>query len=189
MKTRYSTCAWRDAIDPNKVLGPVGGTAAAEWQQEIAAQAAQRNRIVNMSESATKALATGSRALGQMLGHSWVADHLTRWQDHWSAGGVGWIGDAESTIELKAAPGKCLESQGGGTANGTAVQVYTCHGGAGQKWRMEGDDHGLHLRNVKSMTCLDVAGGGTAVGTKIQLYTCNSSAAQTWAYTPAPPPR
>ncbi|MFB7541032.1 RICIN domain-containing protein [Streptomyces zaomyceticus] len=184
MKTRYSTCAWRDAIDPNKVLGPVSGTAAAEWQQEIAAQAAQRNRIVNMSESATKALATGSRALGQMLGHSWVADHLTRWQDHWSAGGVGWIGDAESTIELKAAPGKCLESQGGGTANGTAVQVYTCHGGAGQKWRMEGDDHGLHLRNVKSMTCLDVAGGGTAVGTKIQLYTCNSSAAQTWAYTP-----
>ncbi|MET9723369.1 RICIN domain-containing protein [Streptomyces zaomyceticus] len=184
MKTRYSTCAWRDAIDPNKVLGPVSGTAAAEWQQEIAAQAAQRNRIVNMSESATKALATGSRALGQMLGHSWVADHLTRWQDHWSAGGVGWIGDAESTIELKAAPGKCLESQGGGTANGTAVQVYTCNGGAGQKWRMEGDDHGLHLRNVKSMTCLDVAGGGTAVGTKIQLYTCNSSAAQTWAYTP-----
>ncbi|MFF9725045.1 RICIN domain-containing protein [Streptomyces gardneri] len=184
MKTRYSTCAWRDAIDPNKVLGPVAETAAAEWQQEIAAQAAQRNRVVSASVSATKALATGSRALGQMLGHSWVADHLTRWQDHWSAGGVGWIGDAESTIELKAAPGKCLESQGGGTANGTPVQVYTCNGGAGQKWRMEGDDHGLHLRNVKSMTCLDVAGGGTAVGTKIQLYTCNSSPAQTWAYTP-----
>ncbi|MFE7581011.1 RICIN domain-containing protein [Streptomyces gardneri] len=184
MKTRYSTCAWRDAIDPNKVLGPVAETAAAEWQQEIAAQAAQRNRVVSASVNATKALATGSRALGQMLGHSWVADHLTRWQDHWSAGGVGWIGDAESTIELKAAPGKCLESQGGGTANGTPVQVYTCNGGAGQKWRMEGDDHGLHLRNVKSMTCLDVAGGGTAVGTKIQLYTCNSSPAQTWAYTP-----
>ncbi|MFD3660549.1 RICIN domain-containing protein [Streptomyces sp. NPDC058659] len=184
MKTRYSTCAWRDAIDPNKVLGPVADTAAAEWQQEITSQAAQRNQVVDASENATKALATGARALGQMLGHSWVADHLTRWQDFWSAGGVGWIGDVESTIELKAAPGKCLESQGGGTANGTPVQVYTCNGGAGQKWRMEGDDHGLHLRNVKSMSCLDVAGGGTAVGTKIQLYTCNSSPAQTWAYTP-----
>ncbi|MFF5424868.1 MULTISPECIES: ricin-type beta-trefoil lectin domain protein [unclassified Streptomyces] len=185
LKTRFSTCAWRDPIDPNKVMGPVAGTAAAEWQQEIASQAVQRNQVVDASENATKALATGARALGQMLGHSWVADHLTRWQDYWSAGGVGWIGDVPSTIQLKGATGKCLEVQGGGTANGTPVQAYTCNGTSAQQWQMEGDDLGLHLRNVKSMKCLDVAGNGSAVGTKIQIQTCNSSSqAQTWEYTP-----
>ncbi|MER7950724.1 RICIN domain-containing protein [Streptomyces sp. NPDC096079] len=185
LKTRFSTCAWRDPIDPNKVTGPVADTAAAEWQREIASQAAQRNKVVDASEDATKALAAGARALGQMLGHSWVADRLTRWQDFWSAGGVGWIGDSAATIELKGAAGKCLEVQGGATANGTPVQVYTCNGTAAQQWRMEGDDLGLHLRNVKSMKCLDVANNGSAVGTKIQIYDCNSnSKAQTWAYTP-----
>ncbi|MFF3756203.1 RICIN domain-containing protein [Streptomyces sp. NPDC002185] len=185
LKTRFSTCAWRDPIDPNKVTGPVAATAAAEWQREIASQAAQRDKVLDANENATKALAAGARALGQMLGHSWVADHLTRWQDYWSAGGVGWIGDAASTIELKGAAGKCLEVQGGGTANGTPVQVYTCNGTSAQQWRMEGDDLGLHLRNVKSMKCLDVAGNGSAVGTKIQIYDCNSSSkAQTWEYTP-----
>ncbi|MFE5944193.1 ricin-type beta-trefoil lectin domain protein [Streptomyces sp. NPDC056480] len=184
LKTRFSTCAWRDPIDPNGVTGPAAAEAAAEWQREITSQATQRNRVVDASEDATKALATGSRALGQMLGHSWVADHLTRWQDYWSAGGVGWIGDADSTIQLKGAAGKCLEAQGGATANGTPVQVYTCNGSAAQQWRMEGDDHGLHLRNAKSMSCLDVSNNSSAVGAKIQIYTCNSSAAQTWEYTP-----
>ncbi|MFJ5140345.1 RICIN domain-containing protein [Streptomyces sp. NPDC088707] len=184
LKTRFSTCAWRDPIDPNSVTGPAAAEAAAEWQREIASQATQRNRVVDASEDATKALATGSRALGQMLGHSWVANHLTRWQDYWSAGGVGWIGDADSTIQLKGAAGKCLEAQGGATANGTPVQVHTCNGSAAQQWRMEGDDHGLHLRNAKSMSCLDVANNSSAVGAKIQIYTCNSSAAQTWEYTP-----
>lgn len=184
MKTRYSTCAWRDALDPNSVLGEISATAATEWQQEIASQATQRNQVVNAGKDATKALAAGAESLGQMLGHSWVADHLTRWQDHWSAGGVGWIGDAPATIQLQAAQGKCLDVQGGGTADGTPVQVYTCNGGAAQTWTMEGDDHGLHLRNSKSFKCLEVAGNGKADGTKIQIALCNSSPAQTWAYTP-----
>ncbi|MEU9802553.1 ricin-type beta-trefoil lectin domain protein [Streptomyces sp. NPDC051000] len=180
MKSRYSTCAWRDAIDPNKVLAGVSSTAGAEWQQEIASQATQRDQVVNAGKDATKALTAGADALGRMLGHSWVADHLTRWQDHWSAGGIGWTGDAASTVELNGAKGKCLDVQGGATTDGTAVQVYTCNGGAQQGWRMEGDDHGLHLRNVKSFKCLEVA----ANGSKIQIATCNSSPAQTWAYSP-----
>ncbi|MEU3075530.1 ricin-type beta-trefoil lectin domain protein [Streptomyces laurentii] len=184
MKSRFSTCAWRDPIDPSKVLGPVADTAAAEWQQEIASQAAQRNTVVTASKDATKALAAGAGALAQMLGFSWQADHLARWQDYWTSGGIGWIGDAPTVIELKAAAGKCLDVQSAATANGTPVQVYTCNGSAAQGWILEGDDTGLHLRNVNSSKCLDVAGNGKTDGTKIQVYTCNSSAAQTWAYTP-----
>lgn len=89
LKTRFSTCAWRDPADPNKVLGDEVSTAAAEWQQEIASQAAQRNQILDANTSATKSLASGAKILGNMLGNSWVADHLVRWQSYWSPGGAG----------------------------------------------------------------------------------------------------
>ncbi|MFD6967699.1 ricin-type beta-trefoil lectin domain protein [Streptomyces sp. NPDC059949] len=182
LKTRFSTCAWRDPVDPNKVLSGITDTAAAEWQHEIASQATQRNQVVDASKDATKALATGAESLGRMLGHSWVADHLTRWNDHWSAGGVGWIGDADSAIELTAAQGKCLDSQG--TTDGAPVQLNLCNRTASQSWQLQADDHGLHLRNAKSFKCLEVAGTSSAFGTEIKVATCNSGPAQTWAYSP-----
>ncbi|WP_225889198.1 RICIN domain-containing protein [Streptomyces resistomycificus] len=182
LKTRFAACAWRDPIDPGKALGEVSATAAAEWQQEIASQATQRNQILTANKDATKALAAGAKALGDLLGHSWTADHLTRWQDYWSAGGVGHVGDAPTVIEVPGASGKCLDVAGGAKTNGTAVQLYTCNGGAAQKWEVYGDDEGLHLRNVNSLKCLDVSGTDTANGTKIQIWTCNSSPAQTWEY-------
>lgn len=185
MKSRFATCAWRDPIDPDKVLGDISATAAAEWQREIASQAGPRNQVVNAGKDATKALTAGAEALGQMLGHSWVADHLTRWQDHWSAGGVGWIGDADSAVQFATTSGtKCLDVVGGGTTDGTGVQAFLCNRSASQVWKMEGDDHGLHLRNAKSFKCLEVAGNGSTIGTRIQIATCDSGPAQTWAYTP-----
>jgi hypothetical protein len=30
--------------------------------------------------------------------------------------------------------GLCLDVSGAGTANGTAVQIWTCHGGSNQHW-------------------------------------------------------
>ncbi|WP_244181881.1 RICIN domain-containing protein [Streptomyces curacoi] len=182
LKSRFSACAWRDPLDPGNALSDVTATAASEWQQEITSQATQRNQILNANKDATKALATGAKALGDLIGHSWSADHLARWQDYWSAGGVGYIGDAPTTIEVDGKKGMCLDAAGGGTANGTVVQIYTCNGSAGQKWTVEGDDKGLHLRNVKSLKCVDVSGNNSADGTKIQLWTCNSSPAQTWEY-------
>ncbi|WP_405470869.1 ricin-type beta-trefoil lectin domain protein [Streptomyces canus] len=182
LKSRFAGCAWRDPLDPNGVLNNVGATAAAEWQQEIASQATQRNQILTANKDTVAALAAGSKALGDLLGQSWAADRLTRWQDYWSEGGVGWIGDAPTTVGVTGKSGLCLDAAGGGTANGTVVQIYTCNGSAGQQWRVEGDDKGLHLRNVKSLKCLDVAGNNSANGTKIQLLTCSSSPAQTWEY-------
>ncbi|MFK4599233.1 hypothetical protein RKD30_005900 [Streptomyces pristinaespiralis] len=180
LKTRFASCAWRDPLDPSNVLAPISETAAAEWQHEIASQATQRNQLLNANKDATQALASGSKALGEMLGHSWVADRLARWQNYWSAGGLGWIGDSPVVIELRGTTGKCLDVEGAKTANGTPVQVYTCNGSAAQQWLLEGDDLGMHLRNVNSQKCLDVAGNDSANGTKIRIWTCNSSPAQTW---------
>ncbi|MFF7888247.1 RICIN domain-containing protein [Streptomyces sp. NPDC020794] len=182
LKSRFAACAWRDPIDPDHVLGDVSGTAATEWQQEIASQTTQRNQILNANKDATKSLAAGAKALGDLLGYSWVADHLARWQDYWSAGGAGWVGDAPAVIEVHAAQGKCLDVEGAKKDNGTPVQLYTCNGSAAQEWKVYGDDRGLHLQNVNSLKCLDVSNNNPANGTKIQIWTCSGSPAQTWEF-------
>ncbi|WP_373559109.1 ricin-type beta-trefoil lectin domain protein [Streptomyces sp. SA15] len=178
LKARFASCAWRGPVDPSKVLGKQVADASAEWQQEIAAQATQRNQILTANAGATKALAAGAKALGEMLGQSWIADHLARWQDYWSAGGPGWIGDSPMVIHAHGAADKCLEVGGGKKDNGTPVQIYTCNGGAGQKWQISGEA----LVNVNSGKCLDIKSSGTANGTALQIWTCNNTAAQKWQY-------
>lgn len=181
VKSRFAGCGWRDPLDPDGVLGDVTSTAADEWQQEVSAQAAQRDRLLDANKSAVDALSKGAKALSEMLGSSWVADHLTRWQDYWSPGGVGWIGDGSLVMRVEAADGKCLDVQGGGTADGTPVQIYTCNGGAAQQWKFWGSyDGGYALYNTKAQKCLDVKGAADANGTKIQVWTCNGTAAQQW---------
>ncbi|MFD5424014.1 polymorphic toxin type 27 domain-containing protein [Streptomyces sp. NPDC127084] len=180
LKTRFASCAWRDPMDPNKVLGDLSITAGQEWQKEVASQAVQRNQVLTANKDATKALASGAKALGDMLGHSWIADRLARWQDYWSAGGLGWIGDSYVTVEVPGAKGHCLDVQGGGKTNGTPVQIYTCNGGAAQQWTIEGSEDDFHLRNVGSFKCLDVAQNASANGTKIQITDCYSTKGQSW---------
>ncbi|WP_193504736.1 RICIN domain-containing protein [Streptomyces coeruleorubidus] len=183
LKTRYASCAWRDPIDPNKVLEGMADTAASEWQREISSQAVQRNQILKSSKDATKALAGGAKALGNLLGHSWVADRLVRWQDYWSPGGAGWIGDSPTVIQVEAAKGKCLDAQGGNTTSGTPVQIYTCNNALGQQWRLrEASGDSYYLVNDKSGKCLDVENSNPANGTKIQIWTCNDSKAQQWRF-------
>ncbi|MEU2158968.1 RICIN domain-containing protein, partial [Streptomyces sp. NPDC019396] len=180
LKTRFASCAWRDPMDPNEVLGVLTTTATQEWQKEVASQAIQRNQILTTGKDATKSLAAGAKTLGDLLGHSWIADRLARWQDYWSAGGVGWIGDSYVAIEVPGAKGNCLDVEGDSNASGTAVQIYTCNGSFDQDWQLEGTGDDLHIRNGRSMKCLDVAGGKSANGTKIQISDCYKSKSQSW---------
>jgi hypothetical protein len=178
LKSRFAACAWRTPVDPNKVLGKEVAAASGEWQQEIAGQAAQRNKILDANRDATKALAAGSKALGVMLGQSWIADRLARWQDYWSAGGPGWIGDSPMIVHAHGSSDKCLEAAGGKKDNGTPVQIYTCNGSVGQKWQISGTT----FVNVNSGKCLEVKGTGIVNGTALQLATCTTGAAQKWEY-------
>ncbi|MEW5351702.1 ricin-type beta-trefoil lectin domain protein [Streptomyces sp. 16-176A] len=184
LKTRFATCAWRDPIDPNKTLRQAEDTAAQEWQQEIASQATQRNQILGASRDATSALTKGAETMAEMLAQSWIADHLTRWQDYWSAGGFGWIGDGQLEIQVPGASGKCLDVAGGAKTNGTPVQIYTCNSGAAQKWQLWGSENGgYRLMNPNAGTkCLDVAGSSGAEGAKIQIRDCASTKTQFWAF-------
>ncbi|MFJ4979211.1 ricin-type beta-trefoil lectin domain protein [Streptomyces coeruleorubidus] len=180
LKARFASCAWHAPIDPNRVLGKEVAQASAEWQQEITSQATQRQQILAANVTATKALQDGTFTLGQILGQSWIADFSARWQDYYSAGGLGWIGESPVTIEVPGAKGNCLDVAGGKEANGTPVQIYTCNGGAAQQWTLEGSEDDLYFRNVGSMKCLDVAGNNSANGTKIQIYDCYKSKGQSW---------
>ncbi|WP_188272740.1 RICIN domain-containing protein [Streptomyces sp. CBMA152] len=180
LKARFATCAWHDPIDPNRALGKEVAQASAEWQQEIASQAAQRQQILGASSTAAKALQDGTFALGKLVGQSWVADYSTRWLDYSTEGGVGWIGDAPNVIKVVTAAGKCLDVEGGSKDNGASVQIWNCNNGAAQDWRLEPDGSGLHLRNPSSGKCLDVDHANSADGTKIQIWNCNQAPAQTW---------
>ncbi|MFC8391791.1 nucleic acid/nucleotide deaminase domain-containing protein [Streptomyces sp. NPDC057238] len=179
LKTRFAACAWRNPIDPSRVLGQEVATASAEWQQEIDSQATQRNQIVNANRDATKALATGAKALGEMLGQSWTADHLARWQDYWSPGGVGWIGNSPVVIHVHAASDKCFEIASNSHADSAWMQIYTCDGDANQKWRIEGNA----LVNVNSGKCLGVKRDGTSNSSRVKQWTCRQDRAQEWEYT------
>ncbi|WP_229888343.1 RICIN domain-containing protein [Streptomyces nitrosporeus] len=179
LKSRFAACAWRDPVDPEEVLGEVSATAGEEWQQEIGSQATQRNGILTANKKAVQALSAASESMGKMLGHSWVADHITRWQDYWSSGGIGWLGSSPMTVQIPGATGKCLGVAGSGTANGTAVEVVTCSTSAAQQWRVNGGyGEGYSLQNVNAQKCLDVATDKT----KIQIWTCNGTPMQTWKF-------
>lgn len=72
--------------------------------------------------------------------------------------------------------GKCLDDPGSNTANGTRLDIWTCNGGANQKWTVA-QDGTLRV----SGKCLDVANGGTANGAAVQLSTCTAgTASQRW---------
>ncbi|MFF4573684.1 ricin-type beta-trefoil lectin domain protein [Streptomyces sp. NPDC001410] len=183
LKARFAACAWHDPIDPDRVLGKEVAQASTEWQQEIASQATQRQQILAANVTATKALQDGTFALGKLLGQSWIADYSTRWLDHYTEGGINWIGDAPLEIQVEAAKGKCLDVQGSGKANGTPVQIYTCNGSSAQKWQLWGVYDGHYtLLNVNAQKCLEVLNGASANGTKIQIRDCGSSKAQQWTF-------
>jgi chitinase len=70
--------------------------------------------------------------------------------------------------------GKCVDVAGASSANGTAIQLWTCNGSTAQQWTVSGGT----LRALGK--CMDITSAGTANGTKVQLWDCNGSGAQVW---------
>ncbi|MET9697815.1 ricin-type beta-trefoil lectin domain protein [Streptomyces sp. NPDC006529] len=71
--------------------------------------------------------------------------------------------------------GKCLDVSGFGTADGTAVQIWSCGNSTNQFWSAYTDG------TLRSMgKCLEAAGFGTANGTKIQIWACHGGSNQIW---------
>ncbi|KJK46564.1 glycoside hydrolase family 18 [Lentzea aerocolonigenes] len=68
--------------------------------------------------------------------------------------------------------GKCVDVAGANSANGTAVQLWTCNGTTAQSWSREGN-------TVRALgKCLDAS--GTANGAVTQLWDCSGAGNQQW---------
>jgi len=73
--------------------------------------------------------------------------------------------------------GKCIDVAAASSANGTAVQLYTCNGTTAQQWTVASNG------TLQSLgKCMDLTSAGTANGTQVQLYDCNGTAAQVWQH-------
>jgi lysophospholipase L1-like esterase len=94
-----------------------------------------------------------------------------------AADSAGWLRNpAPAPANVRSGlAGKCLDVNGAGTADGTAVQTWSCSGAGNQLWSAYTDG------TLRSMgKCLDAAGRGTANGTKVQLWSCHGGANQVW---------
>ncbi|MCX5214707.1 ricin-type beta-trefoil lectin domain protein [Kitasatospora sp. NBC_00240] len=94
-----------------------------------------------------------------------------------AADAAGWVkapvalgGQVQSGIA-----GKCMDVNAGSTANGTAVQIWSCNGTQAQWWNAYGDGT---LRSTGK--CLDASANGTANGTPVEIWDCNGGANQVW---------
>lgn len=77
--------------------------------------------------------------------------------------------------QITGIAGKCVDVAAANTANGTAIQLWTCNGTNAQRWTVGTDG------TVRALgKCMDVTSAGTANGTKIQLWDCNGTGAQVW---------
>ncbi|GAA1600534.1 hypothetical protein GCM10009679_00220 [Saccharothrix algeriensis] len=73
------------------------------------------------------------------------------------------------------ASGKCVDVAAASTANGAAIQLYTCNGTNAQTWTVGTDG------TIRALgKCMDITSGSTANGALIQLWDCNGSGAQVW---------
>ncbi len=78
------------------------------------------------------------------------------------------------TTPIHGYGGKCVDVAGANSANGTAIQLWTCNGTNAQQWTHSGNT----LQALGK--CMDVSAAGTANGTVVQLYDCNGTGAQQW---------
>ncbi|MFI5912461.1 ricin-type beta-trefoil lectin domain protein [Dactylosporangium sp. NPDC051541] len=152
------------------------------WRVDSTANASVPN-IAYLNPDGTRALiAYNNTGSAQPVTVNWGGQHFTYSLPTktsatftWKSGVSGGGGGGARTGQITGLGGKCVDVAGANTANGTAVQMYTCNGSSAQQWTVGTDG------TVRALgKCLDVTGANAADGTKVQLYDCNGSAAQTW---------
>jgi hypothetical protein len=67
---------------------------------------------------------------------------------------------------------KCLDANAGSTADGTAVIIYDCTGGANPAMNVNADGSVI---SIGSGECFDANGQGAIKGTSLVIWTCNGA--------------
>jgi hypothetical protein len=122
-------------------------------------------------------------------------------QNRWIIQGIQWLAGAASTPPASSAPassgplqpgtyyqlvnknsGKCVDARAAGTANGTAIQQYTCNGTNAQSYRFQATDGGYYRVDNRGNPAqsLDVTGKSTSDNAPIQLWAYSGGTNQQW---------
>lgn len=101
----------------------------------------------------------------------WIEQHCAEFGLFLRPGGGGTPGTITSVPA-----GRCVDVNGAGTANGTAVQLWDCNSGGNQQWNRTA---GKQL-TVYGTKCMDAQGGGTSAGTPAVIWDCSGGAGQQW---------
>jgi hypothetical protein len=77
---------------------------------------------------------------------------------------------------------KCIDARGSATANGTAIQQYTCNSSNAQQYQFQATDSGYYRLNNRNATAQvwDVSGVSTADGALLNLWAYGGGANQQW---------
>src|SRR5687767_6898053 len=90
-------------------------------------------------------------------------------------------GTAWYTIRNRASA-KCVDARGAASANGTAVQQYTCNSTLAQQWQFQPTSGGYYRINNRNNTAqaIDVSNVSTADGALLHLWTYGGGNNQQW---------
>ncbi|WP_240677485.1 RICIN domain-containing protein [Actinacidiphila soli] len=86
------------------------------------------------------------------------------------------------TTVVNKGSGKCVDARSAATADGTAVQQYTCNGSTAQNWQLVATSGGYYRvnNNNDATKAWDVTGVSTADSATIQLWTYGGGNNQQW---------
>ncbi|MFI8083478.1 ricin-type beta-trefoil lectin domain protein [Kitasatospora sp. NPDC086009] len=82
---------------------------------------------------------------------------------------------ARSTVQSAINPSMCADDAGFGTADGTPIQLWDCHGDTSQQFSL-GNDGTVRVLGG----CLTPVGAGRDNGVKMEYRTCNGTESQKW---------
>ncbi|MCL7377010.1 hypothetical protein [Streptomyces sp. 35G-GA-8] len=85
LKNSWGACDSLNPVDPGRVLNPVLATATAEWEAEYAAQATQRNTIIEAEAEAAAEMQRSTDAMIAGIGQAWLAEQILLWQKEWAS--------------------------------------------------------------------------------------------------------
>ena len=86
------------------------------------------------------------------------------------------------TTVVNKGSGKCVDARSAASADGTAVQQYTCNGSTAQNWQLTATDGGYYRvnSNLNAAEAWDVTGVSTADSALVQLWTYSGGNNQQW---------
>jgi non-reducing end alpha-L-arabinofuranosidase len=97
------------------------------------------------------------------------------WDCQWYGADQHWFHNGNGSLSTL---GRCLGTVGGGTTNGTQLELANCSGSTNQQWTQQANGS---LLNAGSGRCIDDPLNNTANGTRLQIWDCNGSVQQQFA--------